>query len=91
MEQHGSDALAARDCLEKNGATKIYKEPSGRLHQLCQDQDGNNYDQIIQKNSDGTYDEITAFKPDPNGEGNSWSAIVRWLARKSATAFKGLQ
>jgi len=85
--EHGSEAIAARNCLDNNGPTKLFKEPNGRVHQICQDDTGN-YDQVIRDN-DGRWEEVTAFKPNPNGEGNTWNAIMRWLARKGATAWSG--
>lgn len=84
--EHGQEAAAARDCISRYGVKFYFMQSDGRVHQLCQDPQGNIFDQIVEK-INGKIHEITAFKPSPYAEGNSWRNIYTWLARKSGVLF----
>lgn len=86
--RHGDEADEARGCLDTYGEWQTWREPSGRYHRLCKTPGGAIYDQVVEWTGEH-WEEITAFKPNPHGVGNTWNNIRAWLERKGATPYKG--
>lgn len=83
---HGQEAVAARDCINRYGVKFYFVQLDGRIHQFCQDPQGNIFDQIVEK-VNGKIEEVTAFKVNPYGAGNTWKNVYIWLARKGGVLF----
>jgi hypothetical protein len=79
---HGPDAEQTRNCIQQNGVWKAFREPnSDTFHWLCQDPvSGTIFDLIVEKLTESTYREKTAFRP----KDGSWNAVRTWLERKHA-------
>jgi hypothetical protein len=77
---HGPEAEQARNCIEKHGVWRAYREHRGStFHGLCQDPTtGTIYDLIVEKLMEGRYREKTAFRP----KDGTWDAVRAWLERK---------
>jgi hypothetical protein len=77
---HGPEAKQARNCIQQNGVWKAYQEPkSNTFHWLCQDPaTGTVFDLIVEKLSETTYREKTAFSP----KDGTWNTVRSWLERK---------
>lgn len=88
--KHGGEAISTRNCLNRYGAWQVWREPDGSYHRLCRTPEGEIFDQIVRwANGNKRWEEVTAFKPDPWGEGNVWSVIRQWLEKKGAAPYKG--
>lgn len=83
--RHGNDALAIRDCLDKNGDFQIWKSltDANKFFRICQFDRGQFGMQIVQSEN-GTVYEKTAFI---KGDG-TWGALMKYLG-KIATKFNG--
>jgi hypothetical protein len=77
---HGPEAEQTRNCIQQNGVWKAYREPrSNTFHWLCQDPvTGTILDMIVEKITETTYREKTAFRP----KDGTWNAVRTWLERK---------
>jgi hypothetical protein len=77
---HGPEAEQTRNCIQQNGVWKAYREPkSNTFHWLCQDPvTGTIFDLIVEKLTETTYREKTAFRP----KYGKWDAVRAWLERK---------
>lgn len=79
---HQADAEQSRNCLEKHGAWKAYREPNGTLHLLCKyPWAATVYDVIVVKIQEGLFQEKSAYSP----KKGIWCAVEHWLKGKSAT------
>jgi len=85
LENHSEDEVhRVRRCLSNNGPTMVFKQfvqASTRFHLLCQEEDGEWLDMIVQKIK-GKYTEITSF-PVKDGT-RDLSRVLEWLLRKGA-------
>jgi putative hemolysin len=88
VAKHGAEAVSARRCIQRHGVFLRYREPSGRVHQLCRTPEGEIFDQIVEW-VNGVWEEVTAFKPNPFELGNTLSAIRIWLGLKGAELVTG--
>jgi hypothetical protein len=77
---HGPEAEQTRNCIQQNGVWKAYREPKNNtFHWLCQDPaTGTVFDLIVEKLTETTYREKTAFRP----KDGTWNAVRTWLERK---------
>lgn len=77
---HGPEAEQTRNCIQKNGVWKAYREPkSNTFHWLCKDPVTDTiFDLIVEKLTETRYREKTAFRP----KDGTWNAVRTWLERK---------
>lgn len=80
VANHGKDALAVRDCLNKNGPAFTFQRPSdGYEFRLCQLPDNRWGLQIVKWAADlGDQLEVTSFVP----KDGSWTKVIEYLIRQ---------
>jgi len=84
VARHGDDALAIRQCLDRQGPYQLYRDKTGTYFQLCRLPDGRWGAQLIRK-ANGAWREVTAYV---KGDG-SFDTVLKWLWRQGATRFTG--
>lgn len=77
---HGKTAARARRIVAEHGADHAFREPNGTTHLIAESQYAGAYDQVVRKDSQGRFHEITAFQP----KEGILSAIFHWLTGKGA-------
>lgn len=81
---HAESELIKSAC-QNNGVYQFWREPNGRIHQLCQLGDGRFGDWIVEKAGDHN-ESVTRFIP----KDGDWNKILDWLRRKGATRIKSI-
>jgi hypothetical protein len=82
------EAEPIRQCLDKNGATQIWrnKKEKFRFYALCQLGDGRwGFREFVWNTALNSWWEVTAFVPKGDG---SWNTLIEYVGR-SASRFKG--
>jgi putative hemolysin len=83
INRHGNEALAIRNCLDKNGPEMTFRQRDGSFLLFCRLPDNRLGMQIVDKAKEAPHNwiERTAFV---KGDG-AWNTIRVWLDRIGAT------